>query len=429
MALNPLLSRPLRGGHVSIPKGLVGIAIGILVLVGIGPSMAQENPLPKCPVMQGDDVEFTIYEDTQDGRLYFASNACKSAYLKHPERYSHGAGLQKKAMANLEKVQLCCPVSGKEIDPDFKFNHEGTEVGFCCGNCCAAFAKAPGDYTAQLAGAFTYQTKCPVSGAPIDPKVSTEVDGGKVYFCCGNCCAAFVKEPQKYAEALRAQGYTYQLAAVSSAAPAEPPASPEPDPETLKKAESAPEVEAVAAAEAESAPAEVTTGAPPCAVNPSSQANFAIFEITDSGPVYFCCEGCRDKFRTDAAAYSEGVAGQQAFLARRAKVQLVCPVSGKPFDPEVKIDHEGTQVAFCCGNCCAAFSQEPEKFAGKLAESFTYQTLCPVSGAPIDSAVSAEVGGAKVFFCCPKCCAKFQESPAEFAAKLKEQGYTLKIEG
>jgi len=43
------------------------------------------------------------------------------------------------------------------------------------------------------------QTTCPVmKGNPIDTDIFVEYQGKKVYFCCDDCKAAFLKNPEKY---------------------------------------------------------------------------------------------------------------------------------------------------------------------------------------------------------------------------------------
>ena len=43
------------------------------------------------------------------------------------------------------------------------------------------------------------QSVCPVmEGNPIDPNVFVEYQGKKVYFCCNDCKAEFLKNPEKY---------------------------------------------------------------------------------------------------------------------------------------------------------------------------------------------------------------------------------------
>jgi YHS domain-containing protein len=46
-------------------------------------------------------------------------------------------------------------------------------------------------------------------------------------------------------------------------------------------------------------------------------------------------------------------------------VNTVCPVTGKPVDAKYKLVHEGRVIGFCCPNCPGEFSAHPEKYALK----------------------------------------------------------------
>lgn len=46
-------------------------------------------------------------------------------------------------------------------------------------------------------------TKCPVSGDPIDSTVTVVQDGKTVAFCCKDCIADFKKDPAKYMAKLK----------------------------------------------------------------------------------------------------------------------------------------------------------------------------------------------------------------------------------
>jgi YHS domain-containing protein len=48
------------------------------------------------------------------------------------------------------------------------------------------------------------------------------------------------------------------------------------------------------------------------------------------------------------------------------------------------------------------------------------QTICPVTGNPIDKSVFVEYKGKKVYFCCPDCKAKFNADPEKYIAKLPQ---------
>lgn len=53
------------------------------------------------------------------------------------------------------------------------------------------------------AGASTTNRVCPVTpGEPIDPTQFVEVDGRRVYFCCAKCRRQYLREPEKYAQAV-----------------------------------------------------------------------------------------------------------------------------------------------------------------------------------------------------------------------------------
>lgn len=162
-----------------------------------------------------------------------------------------------------------------------------------------------------------------------------------------------------------------------------------------------------------------------CPVSGES-ANMSVSLATDEGPVFFCCTDCMAKFKADPAKYAKGAAAQRKELAKLSKVQVTCPVSHKPIDPDVSIESEGKTVEFCCKGCIGKYKADPEKYAAALANSYTYQTKCPVSGEQIDPAVSVTMAsGKKIYFCCKQCIKKFEKNPGEFTANLAKQGIKL----
>jgi YHS domain-containing protein len=46
-------------------------------------------------------------------------------------------------------------------------------------------------------------TKCPVSGDPIDPAITTVYQGKTIAFCCKDCIGDFNKNPEKYMKTLK----------------------------------------------------------------------------------------------------------------------------------------------------------------------------------------------------------------------------------
>ena len=124
----------------------------------------------------------------------------------NPEKYASQTAAQRKALANLPKVQVACPVSGKDVNAKKFVEHDGEKILFCCGGCVKKFEKDPDRYQAALANSYTYQTLCPVMEKEINPSVFMETRAGKVYFCCKMCDEKLVSNPEKYLSKLEAQG-------------------------------------------------------------------------------------------------------------------------------------------------------------------------------------------------------------------------------
>ncbi len=161
--------------------------------------------LPECPVM-GEEVDFSLSVSTDDGPVYFCCPRCIGKFEKDPGKFAKFVTAQHKALADLPKVQVACPLSGRPIDPEAFVQVDGQKVYACCTRCTAKYEKTPEKFAAGLAAGYTYQTKCPVSGKAIDPAAFTTLKSGfNVYFCCDGCKDKFAKEPGKYKASLESQ--------------------------------------------------------------------------------------------------------------------------------------------------------------------------------------------------------------------------------
>jgi len=144
---------------------------------------------------------------------------------------------------------------------------------------------------------------------------------------------------------------------------------------------------------------------------------------TDEGPVLFCCGKCVGKYKESPERYAEATAKMREALAKMPKVQVNCPLSGDPVDRDVSVDHNGEKVYFCCGNCKARFTADPDKYKAELANSYSYQTRCPFSNDSIDPTAFVEFeGGQMVYFCCTRCSGKYASDPAGHNGKLQAMG-------
>ena len=110
-------------------------------------------------------------------------------------------------------------------------------------------------------------------------------------------------------------------------------------------------------------------------------------------------------------------------------LQPRCPVTDEPVNLAVSISTDDGPVFFCCGDCVAKFQKDPDKYKMALANSYNYQTKCPVMGGDIDpQSFTTLTGGRKICFCCPGCEKKLFDDPAKYAPKLEEQGFMIKPE-
>ena len=101
-----------------------------------------------------------------------------------------------------KKFSAKCPVSGsaakQDQNADYRLGKENMgKVYFCCGKCRAAFVK---DRTkkyhakanAQLVATGQYvQKKCPLTGGPLKTESKVEDLDVTVKFCCNNCKKKF----------------------------------------------------------------------------------------------------------------------------------------------------------------------------------------------------------------------------------------------
>jgi len=159
----------------------------------------------------------------------------------------------------------------------------------------------------------------------------------------------------------------------------------------------------------------------PVSNKPAKQDNFVKFE---GAKVYFCCQGCPKKFKADSAKYS--AKAHMQMLQTGQVAQVACPMTGKKLNPNMTVQVGDQNVMFCCGGCKAKVRKAEDKVAtvfstAAFKKGFTHQTLCPVSGKPINANIMVEHDGRKVYFCCKGCPKKFQANPEKYLDKLPKK--------
>ena len=178
---------------------LAAFACSAIVLVQALVAADKSDYQAKCPV-SGKPAKESSTADFQGGKVQFCCDNCPNAFKADTKKYAAKAALQMLGTGQLK--QVACPLSGKACNPEATVALDGVTVGFCCNNCKGKVEKADDKVIAALGGdlakGFTAQTKCPISGKPIDPAQSVEYKSKKVFFCCDGCPSEFEKDPSKY---------------------------------------------------------------------------------------------------------------------------------------------------------------------------------------------------------------------------------------
>ncbi len=180
-------------------------------------SHAKKAVLPNCPVAN-EPINLALSIPTDDGPVYFCCKGCISLYKENPTKYATKVASQRKALADRPKVQVTCPVTKEPVDKKVFVETNGEKVYLCCKGCAKKYKSDPAKYAGALANSYTFQTKCPVMGGDINPKVSTTLSTGEtIYYCCAGCDKPLRKNPAKYNKNLISQGIVINWTAVKNA--------------------------------------------------------------------------------------------------------------------------------------------------------------------------------------------------------------------
>ena len=79
--------------------------------------------------------------------------------------------------------------------------------------------------------------------------------------------------------------------------------------------------------------------------------------------------------------------------------------------------------ARCGKDCIGKYESDPAKYASALANSYSYQTTCPVMGGKIDPKSSTKLStGETIYYCCQMCDKTLRDDPAKYNKNLVAQG-------
>jgi len=71
--------------------------------------------------------------------------------------------------------------------------------------------------------------------------------------------------------------------------------------------------------------------------------------------VYVCCEGCVNEFKKNPETFVAKMSKEERELI---KTNEVCPVSGEPIVKTKFVEFEGRKVYFCCDGCIEKYKKD-----------------------------------------------------------------------
>ena len=139
-----------------------------------------------CPVL-GELAEKDALMMYRGKKLYFCCQSCPDIFNATPKVYTTAVHLQ--WFQTGEIAQVAWPLKGPAL--------------VCCPGCAKKLAALKGDKKvaagfASLGKGFTLQSKCAVSGKPINTDHVITFQKQKVWFCCPKCKKAFLANPKKF---------------------------------------------------------------------------------------------------------------------------------------------------------------------------------------------------------------------------------------
>ncbi len=87
-----------------------------------------------------------------------------------------------------------------------------SSISYACGTCgCSADKAHKQETVKEVKAEVKAQTTCPVmEGNEINKELYADVDGKRIYVCCGGCIAKIKEDPKKYIKKLEAEGVTLE---------------------------------------------------------------------------------------------------------------------------------------------------------------------------------------------------------------------------
>lgn len=156
LIFDPTLSFIAHGDYLmrTLVSSLVAVAL-LASTMFFAPTVADDDKDAKvdfknvkCVVNPKAGAKETNAADYKGGKVYTCCGGCLAKFKKNPESFATAANQQ--LVVSKQFKQAKCPISGGKVNASKTVKVNGTEVGFCCGNCQGKVAGAEGKEQAEL---------------------------------------------------------------------------------------------------------------------------------------------------------------------------------------------------------------------------------------------------------------------------------------
>ncbi len=112
--------------------------------------------------------------------------------------------------------------------------------------------------------------------------------------------------------------------------------------------------------------------------------NKSIFVDYEGKRIYFCTADCPNEFKKDPAKYIKKLEDAGVTLEKSpgvtGKPQTKCPILGGTIDKSVFVDYQGQRIYFCCDGCPQKFKEDPDKYIKKFQDEGIVLEKSPTKG-------------------------------------------------
>ena len=103
----------------------------------------------KCVLNPNGDAKAEHSVDYKKAKVFFCCENCPKKFSEDPKKFAASANMQ--LAATKQYIQVKCPLTGKDVNPDIAVKVAGVAVGLCCNGCKGKLTGAEGKAQVEMA--------------------------------------------------------------------------------------------------------------------------------------------------------------------------------------------------------------------------------------------------------------------------------------